>query len=554
MEKPRQWFSGILSPQSRPRTPPPASDHPSPIHWSPYIQLHRDDSIRPMPELAMRKRLVRLPTGDDVVLIGEGSPCTTPSLSSSLRLSSRTSSFLSTAPSSARRNLNHAFASDSTPSTPGSGPATRAWPRAERKRSETPPPPVPPLLRLPLAPLDPAQGLTAVPAALRGFLARGTPSPADYAAIRQALLAQANDLRPPAIQAFAHALATQVLAAARPASRGMAQLVEGLLRPLDTGLRPEALGALLHGLAQACVTGAGDSPTPEARRKYGVARDLLSRQVAQSCERVGPVRHAVQVCALARVAGPGEAIPFDRSPQGLGRLLAHNPLAALWHQGGPGLDDAQRLDLFRAALHMPPGVTSRAHAERLRDRILVEVPSRLQGVALACLLDASRAHVTPGRWPMARISAGVANDMAQHLLEVGVSRYVNAVDAAVQDAARAEASALARLGRDQLAVEVDTPRGRELAFDEEGVLRAADALLQGRQAAALAQVVDDLVWCFTRFDASTDPVSLRGRALVLRQMEVPAARPEAVVVARALADALDRMARRLSAPPSPDPL
>ncbi len=583
---------------------------PAPIHWSPYAWLQPDrpnpalvrqpagphdppppypqtPAHRQMPDLSLRKRLVRLPTGDDALLIGDGSASPTPSLSSTRRQSSTSSSSLSMAPSSVRRNLDREFAAGSVPSTPDSRTAPHTilpTPRAggadhkhvapeakypqpevspppvrtpparpapdrpigspagrERKHSETPPPPRP----LPLErPGDP-------PAALARLLPLHPLGPADCLAAGETLLARADFLSAAEVDTFTQVLAQRVLAAARPAASGMAALVEHLLRPLETRLRHDLLGALTHGLQRACVSLAQAEASPARRRGLGVAMDSLSRHVAQSRERVGLARHAVQTCALARVAGPGQFQPFDGGPQAFGRLLAHNPVAALWH-AGTSLNDVERLGLFSAALSMPPGVTSPAQAAQLRDRILAQAPFRLRGVALAHVMDAARWQVSPGCWPMARIDAATFNDMARHMLRVGVAQWVDACEGAVHDADRAAAEALAAIGRDKIAAYVDSPRGRELVFDEEGVSRATDQVLQDRQAEALGDVVDDLVWFFTRFDISREPVFLRGRALWLRQMTPPAVQPEMATVARALADALERHARALSAPPSPD--
>lgn len=596
------WKFFSRTPPSRPDTPPPRAGDPAALHWFPYVRIepYQPESRRQsrpadpygsppprqgppvhlhLPDGSLRKRLVRTPDGKDFeVDRGAGPP--TPSFSSTRRQSSASTSALTTAPSSVRRNLEPVFTVDSGASTPHSRPASppsllgqmpvqrdhkhapreTKYPVLQDELDEEPIPPPPPLVPVPVPnPVSPAQrqppphAARALPALMAAFLDHGTAAAIDWAALRAAFLDEADFLTPAEVHALARALARQVVGEARPASRGMALLVDELLKPLDTRLRHELLGALTHGLQLACVALAKSASTRERQRSLGVVRDLLSRHVTQSRDRVGFARHAVQVCALARTAGREGLVEVLFGQRVFGRLLARDPVAALWHGGG-AMTDAERLGVFSAALTLPPGITRSAQVAQLRERILTQAPFRLQGKALAHLIDAGRRHVPPGSWPMGRIPAGITTDMLAYKLQVGVARCVDAFDRAVKETSRSEAENLAALSRDRIGVVVGTPRGKDMAFDEEAVLRAADEVLQDRQAEALDEVVDDLAWLFTRFDVGQDPVFLRGRAFWLRQMAAPGAKPEVAVVARALAQALDQRARGLSAPPSPDRL
>lgn len=549
MEKLRQWFTRPPSPPGKAASVPVSPSKPP--HWSPYVWLSPDrpnPNLRPrpaapfdpspprpgtpahlqMPDLSLRKRLVRLPTGDDALLVGDGLVRPMPSSGTTVQPTSLSPAFQQTAASSVRRSLQAQFAALPLADTTAHTQCTQvAWPgplagAADYKHSP---------LREAKYPQPqessprPAGLTTPVPASLQALLERDGLTRSDYAALRStllsALLRPVDSLSPAGLDAFAQALAQRVMRAGPSPSRGMVQLIEQLLSPLDTRLPHHHLGALTHGLAQACRELAKADAPPGTPRGLSMARDHLSRHVARSRDRLGLARHAIQACALARVAGPGESNPYDTSPQGFGRLLAQDPAAALWYPDSR-LNDVERLGLFNAALSMPPGITSRAHAARLGDRLLAGAPARLRGMALACLLDAARDQLTPGTWPMQHISAGTFSEMVRHLLQAGVQQYLDAADSAQR--------------------EEEDPAASPLAARR----------LMAREVAALDEVVENLVGFFMSFDVSREPVFLRGRAGWLRQMAAPGARPEVAVVARAVADALERRAGALSAPLSPD--
>lgn len=556
MEKLRQWFS---------RTPPPASDYPTPIHWSPYLrpdpgrrcpepapEFPYSASPGRMPDLSLRKRLVRLPTGDDVLLIGDGSTCVTPSPRGTRRLPGGTASFVSSATASVRRNLSQAFGEGCAPSPPPALALDRpaqSPPGLERKRSLTPQPQPP---RVPMAPAP--GGRDAHAAWLQAFLEPRTLAPADYAALRKGLLAREDFLAPATIDAFAQALAQRVLGAARPASRGMELLIEHLLGPLETPLGHVALGALIHGLQR----GAGRLVTaPPRLRRFGsgvgVAQDVLSRHVAASRQRLGLARHAMAVCALERAHGLGQVLRTDTSPQALGRLLAHDPLRVLWHPD-PLLDEADRLRLLDAALRLPPGIRSRAHAEQLCDAMLATTARHLQPAVLTILLAAAGERLPAGSLALRRLGGDLVARMEAIEMTGALAQCLDDVQRAVDEIGAEEAAALAVLGLGRGTVVIDTlEEGRALAFDEESVQRAAASRLLARQEAALEAAAARMVRFHARLDVGAQPAYLAAQAARLRARQVPGDTPEGVVIAHAAADALAQRAGQLSAPKAPGP-
>ncbi len=570
MEKLPQWFTRTPSPAHKtedghprkvasPHTPARAGG-PEGIHWSPYVWLSPDrpnPSLRPppaapqdlpppwpgipehlrVPDLSVRKRLVRLPTGDDVLLVGDGAAgVSSPSGRATQSCSGpapRPPAPRRRANGEVRRNLQAEFAGSDGMPTPQ--PETK-YPRPladsplppvpslipvdalgrprtrgrERKHSDTPPPVQRPTVPSPSRP---------VPVTLQPFLALDRPSRADYAALCRVLLGQAQVLAPQALGAFAQVLAQRVMRAAPSASRAMVSLIEHLLSRLEARLPHAMLGALTHGLAQACRDLQAEA-SPGTRRGMAMARDHLSRHVDRVRDALGPARHAVQVCALSRVAGTGQALARDGSPQAFGRLLARDPVLALWFPDDR-FGDLERLALFHAALALPPGAGREAGPAQRLEQVRAKAPAPLRGRALAVLLDAAGDPVPPGGWPLARLGVPVFLDMLEHRLRMAVQQWIDAVDLSVRECEDPAASPL------------------------------ADRALQARQARALDEAVEGLAACILRFDAARDPVFLQRCVVWLRAAAAPGAAPEVAEVAGAVADALARRAQALSAPRSP---